>query len=239
MQARTLVVVCAVLLLAGAVAAEGERSVVLSGGKTVFVTEAVVEGGMVYLTFASGQMQAYPVEEVDLAASGLLPDAPEADEAEAAKKPRSIADATAKTTDQASVKITDKDVGHVKAPPAEATEEEADEEDAAAAAALLIANLQRELRGSMVTLTGTVKNVGTKAVTAVTLRAEAKDREGGTAGSGTTTISDEVPPQGEVGFSLSFPFEGEIADIQIRAVAAVAAFDFSAAEPPGEEEAAQ
>jgi len=236
MRARTALVVLA--FLAATVAVVSADTVVLKAGTTLEVEKAQVQGGRVFLTFANGRMQAYPVEEVDLEASGLAPKEEAEDTAEKPhKKLVSLSEAVSPEGAESRLMVTDGDVQHVRpgaAAEAQEGEGEGEAKPGAAAASLLVSGLSQQITGSMVDLSGTVKNNGGKPVASITLEALATDREGNQVGRGTTVISQELAPNASIGFTMSFPLSGEVGDIRVRASAAVADFDLTPVQAPPE-----
>ena len=231
-----------VLLCAGSSGAEDGRKVVLAGGAEIEVARAAVQGGLVYLTLADGRMQAYPVGDVDLVASGLAPaaGAESVKDAEKAVRPRSMTEAQSRTTGKARLAITDDDVAHVRRDrrrPGGGDEGEEEAEGAANAprAALLVSGLSQEINRGLLNLSGTVQNSGSKPVSTITLEARAENAEGGTAGHGTTVISQQLEPEQSVSFTMSFPVDGAVTNVRVRASAAIADFEMEPVEPPAAE----
>jgi len=234
MRARTTLVVLG--FLAASAAVVWADTVVLKAGPTIEVEKAEVEGGRVLLTLANGRMQAYPVEEVDLAASGLLPTE---DAQGAAATPRkklvSLSDAVSSEVTEARLKVTDEDVLHVipgSEVKAEGAEGEGEQKPGAATASLLVSGLSQQITGSMIDLSGTVKNNGGNPVSSITLEALATDKAGNQVGRGTTVISSELAPDASLGFTMGFPVSGEVADVRVRASAVLADFDLTPVQPP-------
>lgn len=227
---RAIAVVC--LVVGVATTASAAQKLVLRGGATVDITSARVQGDQVYVTFPNGRMQAYDREDVDLDASGLAPAAP-AEKPAAGEQPPAGSLAAARSVDRPASRmtITDQDVAHVK-PEEPGAGEKGETSPAAAAASLLISDLHHDLTGATLSVTGTVQNSGEKSVSSITLQAVAVSGEGKTVGTGNTTISQELKPKQSVGFSLGFQVDGPVADVRVRAVAAVANFDFTSVEPP-------
>jgi hypothetical protein len=222
-----------------AIAANAPVTLVFEGGTTLEAAEARIQQGYVYVTFADGRMQAFPTSDVDLVASGLVKAEPSGAEAapEQPVRPQGLAAAQAAPATGSRLEITDEDVQHVRrASGPEPAEEGADESGAegsgGSTASLLVSGLGQELVGGVLNLSGQVTNNGGKPVTTITLEARAVDADGGTAGSGSTTISQQLDPKASVGFTMSFPVEADVANVRVRASAAVADFDFSQIEPP-------
>ncbi len=245
MRAKLLVLAALVVLIA-AVGASAETAasttrVVLVGGSTIDVASASIQGGYVYLTYPDGRMQAYPSTDVDLVASGLVPTEANADESEPARpvRPEGLAAAQSRASGAARMEITDDDVQHVRRVSIGEDEggesDEGDAGDTGATASLLVSNLEQQVSSGNVTLTGTVSNNGAKPVSTITLEARATDRGGATVGTGSTVIPQQLEPKGSVGFTLSFPVEGEASAIRVRASAAVADFDFQEVAPAANE----
>lgn len=232
---RTIVLATMVLfLVAAGAAAEEVAGLVLKDGTHMVVKAASVENHLVYATFADGRMQAYPVEEVDLAASGLLPEVVEAAD-KPLKRGRALADATSKPTGVApAITITDQDVGHVD--PMAGLEEDENEAPAGSSAALAITGTKHQIAGNVVNVTGKVVNVGSETVASITVLARAINASGEFGGSGSTTISEEIKPEDGVVFALSFPVLGDVADIEVSARAIMASFDFMKVESETDED---
>ena len=234
MRVRTALVVLAFLIATAAVVSAD--TVVLKVGATLEVEKAQVQGTRVFLTFANGRMQAYPVDEVDLEASGLAPkEDADADRVRPRTKLVSLSDAVSPEAAESRLKVTDDDVQHVR-PGLQVTdeEEEGERKPSTAGASLLVSGLSQQITGSMVDLSGTVKNNGGKPVSLITLEALATDREGNQVGRGTTVISSELAPDASIGFTMSFLLSGEVGDIRVRASAAIANFDLTPVQPPPE-----
>lgn len=221
----------AVLVLAATPSPCQTQTVVLDGGATIEVAGATVSGGYLLVTFPDGHTQAFLLEDVDLEASGLT--ARPADRA-APTGPTSIADARSSVPASARITLTDADVDHVRAArrsePGEEEPEQAGDEPRPAA--LLVSDLAQQMSGGMMTLTGRVRNSGGQPVTAVTLQAQAVDDQGAVAGSGATSIPDEIAPGGAVSFTIEFPVRGRVTDVKVSARAAIAAFDFEPVAEP-------
>ncbi len=216
-------VVAVLVFVAGGAAADPAGVLVLTDGTQLEVASASVEGKLVYVAFETGQMQAYPIEEVDLQASGLVPEAVVADTPK--KKTRNIADARSPETGRSGATITDQDVSHVK--PGVPVDEKAEEGEAATAVALAISKTKHQIAGNIVNYTGVVHNAGTETVSMITVTATAVDAAGVTIGKGSTSIAREVPPGKDIAFAVSFPFDGRIANILTSARATMANFNFT------------
>ena len=86
MQPRVLATVLSgafMLLAVVAVAAEGERTLVLYDGTTIRVAGLELNGGMVLVHLSQGRAVAYDAADVNLEASGLLPETNEQEAAAA------------------------------------------------------------------------------------------------------------------------------------------------------------
>ena len=219
---RNLISLVLALTAVAATAVAVQGALVLADGTRLEVTRATVENGLVYATFANGSMQAFPVEDVDLVASELLP-APAA--TPAAKRAPTIADAQATVTGDGVI-TTDDDVEHVTLVEPAAAVAEDEKKPESPATSLLISDVQRQIAAGMANISGKVKNAGRASVAFITLTATALEGER-EAGKGSTTITQELKPQAEVGFALTFPVEGLVDNIQLRAQAVVTDFDFS------------
>jgi hypothetical protein len=239
MRTRALVVMILSVVVAAPVFAQDTQSLVLNNGSTMEAAEVSLQQGLVYVTFANGRMQAYPAEEVDLVASGLVAASEGVTEA-AESPPVGLAGAISAATEEARVMLTDADVAHV-GPGVEEGEEGEGEDEAATGprtAALLVSGLRQEISGAMMDLSGTVTNSGDQGVANITISADAVSSEGATSGRGTTNVAQELPPGGSVNFTMSFPVQGPVSDVRVRASAAVADFEFRpvTAEPAPAEE---
>ncbi len=218
------VVVISLLITAG-VMAESRAVLVLTDGTSLDISKASVEGKLVYVAFESGQMQAYPIEEVDLQASGLVPEA--AVKEVRRKNVPTIADARSPDTGRTGTTITDGDVSHVK--PSEQTPEieETKEGETAPPVALAISDTKQQIAGNVINYSGMVLNVGTETVGMITVKVSAVNDKGVSIGEGSTTITREVVSGNSVAFAVSFPFEGRIAEIITGARATLANFSFA------------
>jgi len=225
-MSRFVFVCIAVFLVCVTVGSVSAEELVLANGTRMEIAKASIEGKLVYVTFASGQMQAYPVEEVDLQASGLLPEVVPEEKPE--KRTRNIADARSPDTGRSGATITDQDVGHVD--PTAATPEKQEEAqetgEAVPAVSLRISDTKQQIAGNVINLTGKVQNSGTETVAMIMIIAKAVDEKGVEIGKGSTSISQELAAGEEIVFAVSFPFQGRIADIKVSAQASMANFEF-------------
>ncbi len=220
------VVVLAILAAASALPAHAGQVVVLRSGATVEVASARIQGSQVFVTFPNGRMQAYSVEDVDLRASGLEAPPPPPIEVQATPSVGAVGLAAHASAPLGRFSISDADVGHVTDVPPGAAEESPAADRKAAATALRISGLANKIEGSTVTVTGLVTNTGGRGLSAVTLEAQAVNGEGAPIGTGRTTIAQPLDQNQGASFTIGFSAEGPVADVRVRAVAAVAEVNF-------------
>ncbi len=205
------------------------RALVLRNGSTLTVSGAEVRGGMVLVTFPDGRMQAYQVDDVDLGASGLVPRKKPAREVKTTARPQL---SLAQRATAARYQITDADVKHVEEPAAAPAGAGKGEKKKAPVASLQVSNLRQRIDNGVVHLSGTLVNSGAKPVSTITVTAVALDGNGKPSGRGQTVVARKIDPQGSAPFTLSFPVSGPVFNVQVRALAAVASFDFKGVPPP-------
>jgi hypothetical protein len=154
-------------------------------------------------------MQAYPIEEVDLVASGLVEEAdPETAAERRVTRRQNLADARAQTTDRARLKISDADVDHVS--PAETVA--GDEEGP-----LVVAQLRHKKTGDQVKVTGVVTNRGERTATRIRVDVVAFDAEEKALANGSVTLPRALAPGGSAPFSLTLVGLHQEATIRGRA----------------------
>jgi len=214
---RRFVVACscvAVVLVAAGAGAEEAAVVVLQGGQEIPVASVKVTGSFVYLTLPNGQMQAYPVEDVDLELSGLLPEPVQTTETQPTSQPTGIAAAQSSGGDEASLVITDADVDHVMPASAEGSSEE--NAGSGLPNPLEVKDIRKRTYGGMLRLSGTVVNTGADPVSDITLVAQAMDKQGEEIGTKSEPVA-ALPPGATANFNMRFPVKGAVADIKVEA----------------------
>jgi len=228
----SIVLVAAAVLAAGGRAfAEESHPLVLKGGKTLQVSKAAVRNGMVLVTFADGRMQGYQLEDVDLAASGLVPSKKPAQEEVRTQSVPKLSLAQRATA--ARFQITDADVEHVERPaPGEQAPAATGGQKGAQPASLQVSNLRQEISKGVLKLSGTLQNTGANPVSSITVEAVAEDAGSKPSGRGTTVVSQQLAAKGSAPFSMSFPVSGPVYNVKVRALASVASFNLGKVPAP-------
>ncbi len=233
---RRMLMVLAVLVLAtGVVAQDATQHVVLKGGQTLEVQSARVAGGMVYVTFPSGEMRAYAKSDVDLEASGLAPRKEGPEGLDKKKGPKGLADFATARKKESRVSITDADVEHVRVGLGE--EEESGDKKAAGESAtgkLVVAVQRFNKRGNQVSVQGAVTNQGPFPVTGVMLEGVAKNGAGKAVGTAQKAVGGTIAPNGSAGFSIIIPVQSD--DVQGASVHVTGAMAAAAVTRPPEPE---
>ena len=196
------------------------QPVILVGGGSLDAVEAEVQGGFVLVTFADGHSQAYLTEDVDLEASGLLPQA-SAGPAEVAR-PMTLTRVQRRSENLARVVITDADVAHISTDSMEVVVNAPEPGKPAplpkgAGVDLAVSGLRHQVSAGLLTVTGLVRNDGKEPITGLSLQAEAVNGAGEAAGTGTTDIPGELASGRSVSFSMEFPVRGAVTDVKVDA----------------------
>jgi len=230
MQVHAVRIGLLVLAVATTLAAAEPITLVLNNGDTIQATVNRRDGSFLYITLASGGMQAYPIEDVDLEASGLVPPADEQQPATKDKQDKASAftKATVSEEEGAAVEITDKDVGHVRPPRPGGEESESPKPEPAVA----VEGMSTSFNQGSVVITGNVVNHGGVAVKHIVLDGIALGPADENKGQGSVSLDKTLEAGQSVGFSMSIPVEGEVANVRVRASAAVA--DLGTPPPPSE-----
>jgi len=223
------------LLLFFGIAQADATKVVLKDGTTIEAVSVALVHGQVQLKLANGRYQAFDAEDVNLEASGLTPSAPQAKAGEQAKTvPNTnggmdgrFGKAIAKATEGGDkLEITDRDVKHVRP---EVTEQDEGEDQEEPTVHLDVSDLNQVLKGGILTVTGTVANSGIKEVSAISITAVAEDDESKAVAQGTTGISSTLKAGESKPFAIAMAVPGPVANVRVKARAAVTNFKEKAA----------
>jgi len=249
---RGLAFICVVVLLCPAIStgAEEQTELVLKDGSSIAVQHVEVRGGAVVVRLENGRFMQYEIDDVDMAASGLVQEEPkemvQTEERRGLRGGGRIGQAIAPTSEvPSSMTITDQDVGHVdrEARSASAGDEEGEAETREVSSdegTLRFTNVGQEVAEDQVTLTGRIVNDGVTDLLDVTIVAMAEDSDGNTIGRGTVGISKSLAGGALQAFSLVIPVTSEVANVRYtaRATAMTRPTDVRPADEPDSAERA-
>lgn len=240
-MAKRCVILAVVVLVASwglAAGADDGSTLVFTDGTTMPVKSMAIKGTFVEVTLPTGAIQRYEAEFVDLVASGLVAPKKETQEeaanatgAQMSERNGRFSGAIAKG-EGGGVKITDKDVGHVRPGAGQDAETKDEAEPGAGRASLAVTDLKQEISPGLVTLNGNVKNTGTVPVTAITIAAQATGADGKAVGRATTSLSQTLAADGSAPFSISVATSGTATNVHVSATATLSEFKLEKVENP-------
>lgn len=214
-----LVVVVAIPVLAQ----EEGKQLVLADGSSVGVLSAEVRGDYVYAKMVNGSLQAFLIQDVDLAQSNLLPTVEEQPPEETDPLGVHLADAKTPETTKPAWTITDADVQHTFDTSA-AAEGEEEGEGAAGTAAKVDVESPRQMKLSAVTqkltpeglvISGVLTSEAEMPLTNVTVGAIATDKEGKALARGRTTLDGVLDPGASGRFAVEMKLEGRPTNVRV------------------------
>ncbi len=182
------------------------HTLVLVGGETLSGVVAEVQDGFVWVDHGGGRRQAFALQDVDLAASGLVPEAATAAPGGTAGHPPTIGSdrdfsVTIPPPPASKVVITDADVEHV-VPELLAEDGAGDIDGPATLAPLAATSVRHKVNDTRLNVTGMVSNHTTAPATGVTVTVVALAENGAILGTASTELRQPIPGGGTAPFSV-------------------------------------
>lgn len=213
------------VILLGAVplvSGEVSQTLVFKDGSTIEAISLTIVRGAVVVELPDGRMQQFEKRDIDLQASGLVPET-RSNPAPTSKKPtpgRLVMPAD--LAENQGLTITDQDVGHVDKSKKKESDQDAEsdtDEQEEPAIPLRISGVRHFMGDTGVTVTGSVTNDGINDLEKTTVTGVAVDAYGRSLGQGTVSLASVLPQGGTTSFSMIIPVTGEVQGVRISASA--------------------